>query len=60
MNYIFKILQKILNRLSGKRWICEHCGDIVYSRVQPLCKPCCHIHRGNVKMFKIKNKCCGK
>ena len=54
MNYIFKILQKILNRLSGKRWKCEHCGDIVYSRVQPLCKPCCHIHRGNVKMFKIK------
>ena len=42
------------------KWKCSDCGDILKSSEQPLCKPCCHIHRGNVKMFKIKNKCCGK
>ena len=35
------------------KWICEHCGDIVKSKTRPYCKPCCHIHRHNVKMFKI-------
>ena len=51
---MIKIINKILDRLSGKRWICEHCADITYSRTQPLCKPCCHINKGNVKMFRIR------
>ena len=37
-----------------QRWVCEHCGEIEKSHKQPFCKPCCHIHRGNVKMVKIK------
>lgn len=53
MEGIFKILQKILNRLFGSKWICEYCGAIDYAHQQPFCKPCCHIHRGNIKMIKI-------
>ncbi len=49
-----KLLKNIIDRLSGRRWICEYCAAIVYSRTRPLCKPCCHIHGGNVKMFRIK------
>ena len=47
-------MKKILNRLFGKKWICEYCGRIEYAQIQPYCKPCCHIHRGNVKMHWIK------
>jgi len=48
-------LIKYLSRLFIKyRWICEYCGDIVKSHTQPYCKPCCHIHRTNAKMIKIK------
>ena len=54
MEGIFKILQKILNRLFGYKWICEHCGDIVKSHTQPLCKACSHIERIHAKMHKIK------
>ena len=54
MEGIFKILQKVLNRLFGDKWICEYCGAIDYDVQHPLCKPCCHIHKGNVKMHKIK------
>ena len=34
------------------KWICEYCGDIVKSPIQPLCKACCHIERTNKKMIK--------
>ena len=54
MEGIFKILQKIMNRLFGSKWICEHCGAIEYDFQQPYCKGCCHIQRTDVKMFKIK------
>ena len=37
-----------------KEWVCEYCGNIEYCFKQPLCKPCCHINSGHVKMFKIK------
>ena len=42
------------------KWICEYCGDVVKSHKQPFCKPCCHVHRTNVKMIYIKTNCCGK
>ena len=54
MIFIYEMIYKLLNKLFGKRWICEYCGDIQYSRMQPFCKPCCHVHRKNVKMFRIK------
>ena len=53
MEGIFKILQKILNRLFGYKWICEYCGALEYDVQQPFCKPCMHIHRKNIKMFNI-------
>ena len=46
--------KNILDRLFGKKWICEYCADIVYSIKQPYCKPCCHIHSTTTKMIKIK------
>ena len=49
-----KLIKKIINRLFGKKWICEYCADIVYSIKQPFCKPCCHIHKTKAKMFRIK------
>ena len=54
MKNIFNILKKILERLFGNKWICEHCGRIEYATEQPYCKRCCHIQRTDVKMFKIK------
>jgi len=51
---MIQLLKKILERLFGYKWICEHCARIEYATEQPFCKHCCHIHRGNVKMFKIK------
>ena len=54
MEGIFKILQKILNRLFGDKWICEYCGAIEYDVQQPFCKPCMHIQRKTIKMFKVK------
>ena len=51
---MIEILKKIINRFFGQRWICEYCADIVYSIERPYCKPCCHIHRTNAKMIKIK------
>ena len=54
MEGIFGILQKILNRLFGSKWICEYCGAIEYAHKQPYCKPCCHIHRSDIKMHWIK------
>jgi len=51
---MIEILKKILNRLFGKRWICEYCADTVYSITQPFCKPCCHVERTNKKMLRIK------
>ena len=54
MEGIFKILQTILNRLFGYKWICEYCGNIEYDVQQPFCKPCCHINRTDIKMLKIK------
>ena len=54
MEGIFKILQKILNRLFGYKWICEYCGALEYDVQQPFCKPCMHIHKKNIKMFKVK------
>jgi len=49
-----KLLKKILDRLFGYKWICEHCGGVEYCFQQPFCKECCHIHRADVKMFRIK------
>ena len=49
-----KLIKKIINRLFGKKWICEYCADIIYSKTQPFCKPCCHIHKTKAKMFRIK------
>ena len=51
---IYKFLKEIIERLFGKKWICEHCSDITYSMEQPYCKPCCHIERTNKKMLRIK------
>ena len=53
MEGIFKILQKVLNRLFGDKWICEYCGAIEYDVQQPFCKPCMHIHMKTVKMFCV-------
>ena len=47
-------MKKILNRLFGYKWICEYCGRMEYDMQQPYCKECCHVHRKDVKMFKIK------
>ena len=49
-----KLLNKILDRLFGYKWICEHCVNIEYSKTQPFCKTCTHIERSPKKMFKIK------
>ncbi len=51
-------MMHLLKRLFKKkfRWICEYCGNIIKSHVQPYCKPCCHIHNGKIKMIKIKGK----
>jgi hypothetical protein len=49
-----KLIKKIINRLFGTKWICEYCADIQYSRTQPYCKPCCHIHKTNAKMIGLK------
>ena len=54
MKGIFKILIKIIERLFGNKWICAYCGLIEYAMEKPYCKPCCHIYRRNIKMFKIK------
>ena len=54
MKGIFKILQKILDRLFGYKWICEHCTRIEYSIERPYCKPCCHIEKTTKKMIRIK------
>ena len=54
MEGIFGILQKILNRLFGYKWICEYCGALTYDVQRPLCKPCCHVYRKDVLMFKVK------
>ena len=51
---MIKTLKKILSRLFGNKWVCEHCGCIDYAMKQPFCKPCCHIQRHSVKMFKVK------
>ena len=51
---MLNFMKKILNRLFGNKWICEYCGRIDYDVQQPYCKPCCHVHRGNVKMHLIK------
>ena len=51
---MIKLIKKILNRLFGKKWICEYCGSIEYAMEQPFCKGCCHIQRTDMKMFKIK------
>ena len=52
--YMIKTIKKILSRLFGNKWVCEHCGCIDYAMKQPFCKPCCHIQRHSVKMFKVK------
>ena len=49
-----KLIKKIINRLFGKKWICEYCADIVYCKTRPYCKACCHVHGRDVKMFRIK------
>ncbi len=54
MEGIFGILQKILNRLFGYKWICEYCGALTYDVQRPLCKPCCHVYKKDVLMFKVK------
>ncbi len=48
------MIQFLKNLFKWKhRWICEYCGDVVRCHKRPLCKPCCHIHQGDVKMIKI-------
>ena len=51
---LYNFLKMIIDRLSGRKWICEHCARIEYSRKRPYCKPCCHIEKSNAKMHKIK------
>ena len=51
---MIKLIKKILNRLFGDKWICEYCGALEYDFNQPYCKRCCHIHRTDIKMIKIK------
>ncbi len=51
---MIKFIKSIFERLFGNRWICEYCGKIEYAIHRPYCKPCCHIHRKDVKMFWIK------
>ena len=51
---MIKILKKILNRLFGNKWTCEHCGSIEYCFGRPYCKGCRHIERRDIKMFKVK------
>ena len=36
------------------KWICEHCGEVATSDIQPYCKPCTHIERTSKKMIRIK------
>ena len=51
MEGIFGILQKILNRLFGYKWICEYCGALTYDVQRPLCKPCCHVYKKDVFLY---------
>jgi len=51
---IYKFLKEMIERLFGKKWICEHCGAVEYAFQRPFCKPCCHIEKTNKKMLRIK------
>ena len=51
---MFDLMKKKLNLLFGDKWICEYCGVIEYDVQRPLCKPCCHVYKKDVLMFKVK------